>query len=150
MIFIALGSSIGNANEIFTKAEALLSECDVQIIRKSKVLKNPPAGGIAQNEFSNAVWEISIPENMSALELLPILKSVEKNAGRNMNAPRWSDRTLDLDILIFNKEIITTPTLTIPHPRMAERDFVLNPLAELIDENFEIPNLGPLKAFLKK
>ena len=148
MIFIALGSSIGNAQEIFSQAETLLADCDIKVTQKSKILKNPPIGGIATNEFSNAVWEIETPDTMVPHELLAILKDVEEDCGRDMNAERWSDRILDLDILIFHNEIVETPSLTIPHQRMTEREFVLNPLAELVDENFEIPNLGPLKKFV--
>ncbi len=150
MIFIAIGSSIGDAEKTFLVAEKLLADCDVIVTRKSKIMKNPPAGGVAQNEFSNAVWELGVPDTMVPHELLAVLKDVEEDAGRNMTAERWSDRVIDLDLIIFHDEVIDTPTLTVPHPRMDERDFVLQPLAELIDENFEIPTLGPLKSFLKR
>ena len=150
MIFIAVGSSIGDAKTTFANAEKLLADCDVQVVRKSKIMKNPPMGGVAQNEFSNAVWELKIPDTMVPHELLAVLKDVEEDAGRNMQSDRWSDRVLDLDIIIFHDQVVETPTLTIPHQRMDERDFVLKPLAELVDENFEIPTLGPLKSFLNR
>lgn len=148
MIFIAVGSSIGKAEDIFENAIKFLKTKEINVTRQSKILKNPPSGGVAQNEFSNAVWEIEIPNNMTPQELLPILKSAEKNAGRDMNAPRWSDRALDLDIIIFHDQIIQEEKLKIPHPRMIERDFVMKPLGELVDENYQIPNLGPLKEFI--
>lgn len=150
MIFIGVGSSIGNAEKIFSAAEDYLSNHNIQILRKSKILKNPPFGGIAKNEFSNAVWEIKIPPKMTPIELLLNLKEAENAAGRNTNTPRWSDRILDLDILIFNEKIINTPELKIPHIGIAERNFVLTPLGELVDENFEIPTLGAINSFLKK
>lgn len=148
MIFLGIGSSIGNAEQIFHDAEQFLKKNHISVLRKSSVLKNPPFGGIAQNEFSNAVWEISVPQDISPEILLPILKQAEQNAGRDFSAPRWSDRPLDIDILIWDEEILQTSELTIPHPGIAKRDFVLKPLAELIDENFKIPTLGTLKNFL--
>jgi 2-amino-4-hydroxy-6-hydroxymethyldihydropteridine diphosphokinase len=150
MIFLGVGSSIGNAEEIFLAAEKFLHGNNVFVMKKSSILKNPPFGGVAKNEFSNAVWEISVPERMTPEALLVVLKNAEKSAGRNLQALRWSDRILDLDILIFNDEIIEADALTIPHPEISKREFVLHPLAELVDENFEIPTLGVLKSLLKK
>ncbi len=149
MIFIGIGSSIGNAEEIFRTAEKFLGLLNINVIKKSKILKNPPFGGIAKNEFSNAVWEISIPKHMTPQKLLHVLKATESDAGRDFSLPHWGDRLLDLDILIFHDEIVNTPDLIIPHIGIPERNFVLNPLAELVDENFEIPTLGTLKSLLK-
>jgi 2-amino-4-hydroxy-6-hydroxymethyldihydropteridine diphosphokinase len=148
MIFLGIGSSIGNAEQIFLAAEKFLLQNDIRVLQKSPLLKNPPFGGIAQNEFSNAVWKISVPKNMKPHDLLTLLKKAEDSAGRDFLTPKWSDRTLDIDILIWNEEIVNTPELTIPHMGIAERDFVLKPLAELVDENFKIPTLGALKNFL--
>jgi len=150
MIFIGIGSSIGNAKEIFRTAEKLLELLNINVIKKSKIFKNPPFGGIAKNEFSNAVWEIAIPKYMTPQKLLRILKATEANAGRDFSVPHWGDRLLDLDILIFHDKIVNASDLSIPHAGIAARDFVLNPLAELVDENFEIPTLGTLKSLLKK
>lgn len=150
MIFLGIGSSIGNAEEIFLSAEIFLKQNKITILQKSNILKNPPFGGVAKNEFSNAVWEISVPKEMTPYTLLSLLKNAEQTAGRDFSAPRWSDRPLDIDILIWNKKEIKTSKLTIPHPGITERNFVLKPLAELVDENFEIPTLGPIITFLKK
>jgi 2-amino-4-hydroxy-6-hydroxymethyldihydropteridine diphosphokinase len=150
MIFLGIGSSIGNAKQIFCDAEQFLEKNHIHILQKSSVLKNPPFGGIAQNDFSNAVWEISVPKDMTPQKLLLLLKNAEQLAGRDFNTPQWSDRPLDIDILIWNEEIIKTPNLTIPHPGIAERNFVLKPLAELVDENFKIPTLGTFKSLIKK
>jgi 2-amino-4-hydroxy-6-hydroxymethyldihydropteridine diphosphokinase len=149
MIFIGIGSSIGNAEEIFHTAEKLLRLLNINVIKKSKIFKNPPLGGIAKNEFSNAVWEIAIPQHMTPHKLLRILKATESDAGRDFSLPHWDDRLLDLDILIFHDEIVNASDLSIPHAGIATRNFVLKPLAELVDENFEIPTLGTLKSLLK-
>lgn len=150
MIFLGIGSSMGDAAEIFLAAESFLKQHDIHVLKKSSILKNPPFGGVAKNEFSNAVWKISVPKNMSPLELLEISKQAESSAGRDFSSPKWSDRTLDIDILLWDDMEINTPNLTIPHPGIAEREFVWKPLAELVDESFEIPTLGPIITFLKK
>jgi len=141
MIFIGLGSSLGNAEKIFKSAEQALELLNVHVMKKSNILRNPPFGGVAKNEFSNAVWQIETDQSPEAL--LTILHAVEEEHGRTRET-RWADRTLDLDILIFDAVIMNTDKLTIPHSRIANRKFVLQPLRELVDENFEIPTLGLL------
>ena len=142
MIFIGLGSSIGDAEKIFRSTETSLEAKNIHVVQKSNILKNPPYGGVAKNEFSNTVWQIET--NFTPIELLKVLQEVEIQHERKREV-RWSDRTLDLDILIFNDEVIRTDDLIIPHPGIANRRFVLEPLNELVDENFEIPTLGALR-----
>ena len=146
MIFIGLGSSVGDAKKIFSSTEHALETCGIRVVKKSKILKNPPVGGVAKNEFSNSVWQIEPVRDgyIRPLQLLEILQKIETTHGRT-HETKWDDRTLDLDILIFNDKIINTPHLKIPHPELQKRLFVLKPLAELVDESFEIPTLGALK-----
>ncbi|MBT3348836.1 2-amino-4-hydroxy-6-hydroxymethyldihydropteridine diphosphokinase [bacterium] len=150
MIFLGIGSSIGNAEKIFDFTEKFLKSNRVLVKRKSNILKNPAIGGVAKNEFQNAVWEISVPDVMSPWELLGILKRGEFCAGRDFSRTHWDDRELDLDILIFHDLVLSAPDLNIPHPEIKNRNFVLQPLTELVDENFKIPTLGPLRNLLKK
>ncbi len=110
-------------------------------------MKNPPYGDIAQNEFSNAVWEIAVG-NKTSQELLQILQTVETEHQRTRNK-KWEDRTLDLDILMYGDEILKTETLTLPHPEISKRVFVLQPWTELVDENFQIPTFGKISLLLK-
>ncbi|MCF7905579.1 2-amino-4-hydroxy-6-hydroxymethyldihydropteridine diphosphokinase [Candidatus Gracilibacteria bacterium] len=151
MIFIGLGSSIGNAEEIFASVEKLLIEQGIQVVKKSSILKNPPIGGVAKNEFSNAVWQVEPVEArlIAPLQLLKILQKIETDHGRTREK-KWDDRTLDLDILIFHDEIINIPELQIPHPEISNRIFVLKPLSELVDETLEIPTLGALGSLIRK
>lgn len=161
MIFLGVGSSIGNAEAIFSSAESWLKNRGINVIKKSKHLKNPAIGGVAKNEFTNAVWQVEFLETtwekinwcllprsrrlrLKAYKLLNLLKKCEFFNGR-LAAARWADRSLDLDILMFHELTLQTPKLTIPHSEIAKRSFVLRPWAELVDENFEIPNLGLLK-----
>jgi len=147
MIFLTLGSSIGNAAEIFDSAEKSLGSRGIKVIHKSKIFKNPPYGGVAKNEFSNAVWHIET--EMSPEEVLEIVQQIERDHGRTRER-KWDDRTLDIDILLWNDLVIKTPKLTIPHPGIAERIFFLKPLSELVDENFQIPTFGTLKKLLSQ
>lgn len=161
MIFIALGSSIGAAHEIFAGAETWLELSGVKVLEKSAILRNPPWGGVAKREFSNAVWAIDFPETaweklnwillprprrqrLKAYKLLRLLQACEIAHGRQ-KAERWADRTLDLDLLMFDDLVLKQKCLTLPHPEIAQRMFVLQPWAELVDDTFEIPTLGLLK-----
>ncbi|MDH3324916.1 MAG: 2-amino-4-hydroxy-6-hydroxymethyldihydropteridine diphosphokinase [Candidatus Peregrinibacteria bacterium] len=148
MIFLSLGSSIGNAEKIFRSTEEFLENSNIKVLKKSQILKNPPLGEVAKNEFSNAVWQIET--DVTPEELLKTLKSCETTHGRDLDAERWSDRLLDLDILTFNNEIINTETLKIPHPEIPNRIFVLQPWSEIVDENFKIPKFGTLKSLLTR
>jgi len=147
MIFLGLGSSIGNAENIFKSTEKDLEEKGIKVIKKSKILKNPPFGNVAKNEFSNAVWEVET--NLSPQELLNILKKIEEKNGRT-KTEKWADRTLDLDILIFHDLVLETEELIIPHSGIPQRIFVLKPLAELVDKSFKIPKFGLLQSLLAK
>ncbi len=166
MIFIGVGSSVGNAEVQFAKAEADLKQKGVLVLKKSKLLKNPPQGGVAQNEFTNAVWQVEFPETkwekinccllpqsrrqkLKAYKLLDLLQSVEKNAGRTRDK-HWEDRTLDLDILMLNRLTLSQQRLLLPHPLLAERSFVLLPWQELVDKDFEIPKFGVIEQLIKR
>ncbi len=147
MIFLGLGSSIGDAKKTFKKVEKMLIHARVKILKKSKIFKNPPQGGIAKNEFSNAVWQIET--EIVPNRLLDLLQAIELKLGRT-HEKKWDDRTIDLDILIWGNKIWRYENLEIPHPEIPNRVFVLKPLSELVDENFEIPTFGTLRTLLKK
>lgn len=145
-IFIGLGSSLGDAKNLFNSAEKELSKAGIKVLNKSALFKNPPYGGVAQNEFTNAVWEIETDKTPEAL--LEILQKIEDLHGRE-KCQKWADRTLDLDILVFGSTIRSDENLTIPHPEIDKRIFVLKPLAEMTSLDFEIPQLGTLEKLLK-
>jgi 7,8-dihydro-6-hydroxymethylpterin-pyrophosphokinase len=165
MIFIGVGSSIGEAQTQFTQAELDLKSKGVEVIKKSTLMVNPPQGGVAKNDFTNAVWHIEFPETkwekanwcllpasrrqkLKAYKLLKVLQWVEDQAHRT-RSKRWEDRTLDLDILMFHQLILRQQRLLIPHPRIPERDFVLRPWEELVDKEFEIPKFGRVSELIK-
>ncbi len=166
MIFIGIGSSIGDAEAHFAQTKIELAHLGVEVVKQSKNLKNPAQGGVAQNEFTNAVWQIEFTETkweqinwcllptwrrqkLKAYKLLKVLQAVETKALRT-RAKQWDDRTLDLDILMFHHLTFTKQHLLIPHPRIPERDFVLKPWQELVDKDFEIPTFGLIGELIKR
>ena len=104
-----------------------------------------PIGPQNQPDFINAVIKVST--NNNPVELLDILQEIEQQHNRK-TVKRWGPRTLDLDILIFNELEINEDRLTIPHPEMIKRDFVLIPLLEITHYDFFIPKYGKIKKFL--
>ena len=126
--WIGLGANLGDARAALRVAvRALAALPGTRVLRVSSLYRSAPvdAGG---PDYLNAVAELDT--TLAPLELLHALQRIEQAAGRERpyrNAPR----TLDLDILLFGDEAMDTPTLTVPHPRMKERAFVLLPLAEI-------------------
>ncbi len=147
MIFIGLGSSIGDAEVIFDSVEKMLTSLKIEVVKKSSILKNPPFGNIAKNEFANAVWQIE--SSKSPYQLLEVLQKIEIAHGR-IRKKKWDDRTLDLDILMFGNTVLDKEKLTIPHPGIPERLFVLQPWMEIVNEEFAIPGMGQVKKLLKR
>ncbi|MCP4375131.1 MAG: 2-amino-4-hydroxy-6-hydroxymethyldihydropteridine diphosphokinase [bacterium] len=130
--YIALGSNLGQRAETLAQAIELLDECQgVSVLRVSKMSLTAPVGGPAdQGEYLNGVAEIET--SLSPFELLGVVQDVERKLGRDRKSEvRWGPRTCDLDILLIGDTVIDTPELTIPHPRMGQRKFVLEPLNEL-------------------
>jgi 2-amino-4-hydroxy-6-hydroxymethyldihydropteridine diphosphokinase len=126
--YIGLGSNLGDRAENLRAAAGRLGELgEVQL---STIRETDPVGVTDQPKFLNAIAELET--GLSALELLDRLLAIELALGRNRVAEkRWGPRTLDLDLLLYGDETIDEPGLTVPHPRLAERRFVLEPLYEL-------------------
>ncbi|WP_298210110.1 2-amino-4-hydroxy-6-hydroxymethyldihydropteridine diphosphokinase [Acidovorax sp.] len=130
-VFVGLGANLGDREAALRSAlQAMAQWPGTRVVRVSPLYRSAPvdAGG---PDYLNAVAEIATTLTPEAL--LQALQSIEQSAGRERpyrNAPR----TLDLDILWFGDRVIDTPELTVPHPRMAERAFVLRPLADLVPE----------------
>jgi 2-amino-4-hydroxy-6-hydroxymethyldihydropteridine diphosphokinase len=141
--FIGLGSNIGDGPGIIRKALARLGEYPaIEVMRTSSFYRTAAWGRTDQPDFTNAVAELAT--TLSAQELLQRLMQLEADLGRNRDTGHWGPRLIDLDLLTFADEIICTPALTVPHPRMHQRAFVLVPLLELEPE-FEIPGSGSVR-----
>jgi len=127
--YIGLGSNLGSRRELIKKALTLLEEAGVYKVKTSSFYETEPVGGPLQDKYINAAAEIET--NLTPKKLLSLFKDIEQKLGRDLNKPKWSAREIDLDILIYENEIISEDGLIIPHPLLHNRRFVLEPLAEI-------------------
>ncbi|WP_197490431.1 2-amino-4-hydroxy-6-hydroxymethyldihydropteridine diphosphokinase [Halothiobacillus diazotrophicus] len=129
---IALGSNLGHPVEQLGRAlQALDCLPQTSVLKRSKLYANPPMGPQDQPDYVNAV--ALLVTRLSPGELLGALKALEQAAGRYATR-YWGERVLDLDILTYGDQTIDQPDLTVPHPGIAERRFVLEPWAEIAPE----------------
>lgn len=128
-VFIGLGGNVGNVILSMVQAlDGLNKHKEIEVVARSSLYKTPPWGDIDQDDFVNACATLST--SLPPIELLRVLKAEEAKLKR-VKTRRWGPRTIDLDILIFENIEFANETLEIPHPRMTDRAFVLQPLAEL-------------------
>lgn len=127
--YVALGSNLGNAAaNVRAGVEALAMMPDTRLAAISSFYANPPVGYADQPDFVNAVAKVETA--LTPRALLDELLAIERRFGRVRDFPN-APRTLDLDILLYASEVVAEPGLSIPHPRMHERAFVIVPLAEI-------------------
>jgi 2-amino-4-hydroxy-6-hydroxymethyldihydropteridine diphosphokinase len=128
--FIGIGSNAGDRHAYCAEAEALLG-ClpETQVVRVSPLVETEPAEGAAGGPFLNGVAELATA--LSPRELLDALRAIEDALGRPPGHPPGAARTIDLDILLYGERIVREVGLDIPHPRMAQRRFVLEPLVAI-------------------
>ena len=127
--YIALGSNMGDKQAYLDGAvEALRALPDCRVGAVSDFIVTAPFGGVEQDDFLNGCLELETL--LTPEELLDALHGIERSAHRE-RLVHWGPRTLDLDILYYDDEVIDTPELTIPHPGIPERDFVLRPLNQI-------------------
>jgi len=127
--FIGVGSNLGDpASRCFDAVHRVSAVRGIKVLRTSSLYRTEPVGFIAQEWFVNAVIEIRTV--LSPRELLNALRAVEDEMGR-VRGPKWGPRIIDLDILLYGQEIIQDDVLTVPHPELHKRRFVLAPLCEL-------------------
>lgn len=136
LAYIALGSNMGDRFEYLKKAIFLLnSHEEIRVVNTSSIYETDPVGYTDQDQFLNMA--VQVITRLKPHELLGECLRIEEELGRKREI-RWGPRTLDLDILLYNQENIETEKLTIPHPRMSERAFVILPLLEL-DPDLMLP-----------
>jgi 2-amino-4-hydroxy-6-hydroxymethyldihydropteridine diphosphokinase len=145
LAFVGLGANLGEPRR---QVEAALGELDAiprtRVVKRSSLYRSCPLGYANQPDFINAVAELDTA--LEARGLLAELQAIETRHGRSRsfaNAPR----TLDMDLLLFGDEVFSGEELTVPHPRMHERAFVLKPLLEIAPQ-VRIPGRGPAKDFI--
>ena len=126
--YVALGSNLGNKKENLLRAIELLKNHGVNILAVSSFLVTKPYGVTDQPDFLNG--SIKLEYSKSPEELLEVLLAVEQEMGR-VRLRHWGERIIDLDLLLFEQEVINSKKLVLPHKDMENREFVLAPLAEI-------------------
>ena len=133
--FIALGSNLGDRlGQMQFALKALAADDQLKVLQVSPVYENRAVGMGEADDFLNAMAEVET--SMAPLALLDLCLEVESNFGR-VRTKEWAPRTIDLDIIAYGNEVIEHERLQVPHPRIAERDFVVHPLCALAP-NLEI------------
>jgi len=137
-IYLSLGSNVGDRAGHIARAMEALDAAGVRVARQSSLYVTEPVGFRAQAWFLNCAVEAETA--LMPRQLLRVLRDVERKLGRRRLVAQ-GPRTIDMDLLFYGAQVMRTPELTVPHPRLAERRFVLLPLAE-IAPGFRHPVLG--------
>ena len=145
--YIGLGSNLNDpVAQILRALDSLHGLPRTRVVSHSRLYRNPPLGPQDQPDYVNAVAAVST--GLEAAELLSAVQSIERAQGRTRDAGRWGPRTLDLDILVYADAQIDQDGLRVPHAGIAERSFVLVPLAEIAPD-LHVPGLGPVAVLLR-
>ena len=140
--YVGIGSNLHGPARQVENAAALLAEIPgTRLIAVSSLYRSAAYGGIEQPDFVNAV--AAVLTTLSPADLLVELQAIENRQGRERGEARWGPRVIDLDLLVYSGEKIEMAGLSVPHPGIGERNFVLLPLGEIAPE-LEIPGLGKI------
>jgi 2-amino-4-hydroxy-6-hydroxymethyldihydropteridine diphosphokinase len=146
LAYIGLGSNLGDREATIRAAlERLAAGPEIEVEAVSSLRETDPVGYVDQPRFLNGAARLRT--ELPPRALLARLQDVERQLGRERSGPRFGPRTIDLDLLLYDNKQIDENDLQIPHPRLAERRFVLEPLAEL-DGGLEVPGKGSVRALL--
>ena len=138
-VFLGLGSNLGDRQAYLTQAISLIAKKVGRVVRQSSFIETEPWGFASDNKFLNGV--VLCETTKSPREVLRLTQQIERDMGRKrksqiskLQTPTYSDRPIDIDILLYDDLTVDEPDLKIPHPLMYERDFVMKPLAEIRKE----------------
>jgi len=137
VIFLLLGSNLGNRKQFLDEAISLISAKIGTVTKRSSIYETQSWGKSDLPDYLNQV--VVIESNLTAREVLNGILAIEKQLGR-VREEKWGSRTIDIDILFYNSDIINDPDLQVPHPQLHNRGFTLAPLAEIAPK-FEHPVL---------
>jgi 2-amino-4-hydroxy-6-hydroxymethyldihydropteridine diphosphokinase len=140
LAYVGLGSNLGDREAAIGRAAELMGA-----LRLSPIVETDPWGYVDQPRFLNAAAEVET--SLAPCAFLDQLLDLERRLGRERTGPRWGPRTIDLDLLLWGDERISEPGLEVPHPRILERLFVLEPLAALVPDR-KIPGNGTVSEAL--
>ena len=140
--YVGLGANLGDREAMLRSAiEQLAAEPGIDVVAVSTFRDTDPVGITDQPRFLNAA--VAVETDLAGRKLLDRLLGIERRLGRTREGPRFGPRTIDLDLLLYGDEQIDEPGLEVPHPRLHERLFALEPLADL-DPELIVPGRGPL------
>jgi 2-amino-4-hydroxy-6-hydroxymethyldihydropteridine diphosphokinase len=147
--YVALGSNLGDREATLLGAvDALAAEPGIDVVAVSRFFDTEPVGYLDQPRFLNGA--AALETTLTARELLEVLLAVERRFGRSRDGiPAQGPRTLDLDLLLVGETEIDEPGLSVPHPRLHERKFVLEPLSDL-DPGLDVPGRGRVEEILAR
>jgi 2-amino-4-hydroxy-6-hydroxymethyldihydropteridine diphosphokinase len=141
-VYVGLGSNLdGPVQQIEAAFELLQNIPETSFVARSYLYRSAPFGEVEQPDFVNAA--AALLTQLAASDLLAEFQKIERKRGRKRGGPRWGPRTLDLDLLLYSDHVIEEPGLSVPHPGIAERNFVLLPLRDLAPDLI-VPGLGRL------
>jgi 2-amino-4-hydroxy-6-hydroxymethyldihydropteridine diphosphokinase len=144
--YIGLGSNLGDRAGFLRRAvELLRADPEIEVVAVSSVRETDPVDLVDQPRFLNAAVEVET--GLTPRALLERLLAVEQELGRRRTGPLYGPRTIDLDLLLYADEVVDEPGLTVPHSRLAERRFALEPLHELAPD-VVVPGRGPVSELL--
>jgi 2-amino-4-hydroxy-6-hydroxymethyldihydropteridine diphosphokinase len=144
--YVALGSNLGDRDGTIRAAVATLAAVPgVEVVAVSSLRETDPIGFLDQPRFLNGA--AAVETTLAPGELLRTLLDVERSLGRTRDGPPQGPRTIDLDLLLYGDRVVDEPGLELPHPRLHERRFVLEPLAELAP-GLEVPGKGKVETLL--
>jgi 2-amino-4-hydroxy-6-hydroxymethyldihydropteridine diphosphokinase len=145
--YVGLGANLGDRRATIDRAlELLRAAPGVDVLAVSSLRETDPVGFEDQPRFLNGA--VALETTLTARELLDLLLEIERRLGRTRGGPRFGPRTIDLDLLVYGDAELDEPGLTVPHPRLHERRFALEPLAELAPA-LVVPGRGPLEELLR-
>jgi len=146
--YVGLGSNLDEPERrVLAALDALAGLPATRVSRRSRLFRTQPWGRADQPMFVNAAAELET--TLAPRPLLDALLGIERDQGRHRDGTRWGPRVIDLDLLIYGEARIEEPNLHVPHPHIAERAFVLLPLAD-IDPHIEVPGQGRVDALLAR
>jgi len=144
--FVGIGANLGDREATILRAVELLGEIDgIEVVAMSTLRETEPWGPVDQPAFVNGA--LAVETALEPPELLVALLDVERLLGRVRTGERWGPRKIDLDLLLYGEWVVDEPGLTVPHPRLHERRFALEPLAELAPD-VSVPGHGSVAELL--
>jgi 2-amino-4-hydroxy-6-hydroxymethyldihydropteridine diphosphokinase len=145
--YVGLGANLGDRRATIDRAlELLRAAPGLDVLAVSSLRETDPVGFEDQPRFLNGA--VALETTLTARELLDLLLEIEQRLGRTRGGPRFGPRTIDLDLLVYGDAELDEPGLTVPHPRLHERRFALEPLAELAPA-LVVPGRGSLEELLR-